>query len=59
MGVDAMFAALGLTLGWVAAATVPVAGVWALLSNGLGRAQQRKLGEPESGAAAPATSAAR
>lgn len=58
VGVDAMFAALGLTLGWVAAATVPVAGVWALLSNGLGRAQQRKLGEDEGLPAAPAASSA-
>jgi AAA family ATP:ADP antiporter len=58
VGVDAMFAALGLTLTWVAAATVPVAGVWALLSRGLGRAQQRKVGEADSAAAAPATSPA-
>jgi AAA family ATP:ADP antiporter len=45
VGVDGLFAALGLTLGWVAAATVPLAGGWALLSSGLGRAQQRKVSE--------------
>ncbi len=39
-GVDGMFAAMGLTLAWVAAATVPVAGVWAMLCLALGRAQQ-------------------
>jgi AAA family ATP:ADP antiporter len=58
VGVDALFAALGMTLGWVAAATVPLAAVWALLSRGLGRAQQRKVVESETVAAAPATSAA-
>jgi ATP:ADP antiporter, AAA family len=41
-GVDAAFAALGLTLGWVAAASVPVAGLWGLLSVSLGRAQLRR-----------------
>ena len=41
-GVDGMFAAMGLTLAWVAAATVPVAGVWAMLCLALGRAQQVK-----------------
>jgi AAA family ATP:ADP antiporter len=40
VGVDSMFAAMGLTLVWVAAATVPVAGVWAILCLALGRAQQ-------------------
>ena len=47
VGVDGLFAALGLTLGWVAAATVPLAGGWALLSSGLGKAQQRKVAEAE------------
>jgi AAA family ATP:ADP antiporter len=42
VGVDGMFAAMGLTLAWVAAATVPVAGVWAMLCLALGRAQQIK-----------------
>ena len=41
-GVDGMFAAMGLTLAWVAAATVPVAGVWAMLCLALGRAQQAR-----------------
>ncbi len=41
-GVDAGFGALGLGLGWIAAATVPLAAVWSVLSLGLGRAQQRK-----------------
>ena len=39
VGVDGAFAAMGLTLAWVAAATVPVAGVWAVLCLALGRAQ--------------------
>ena len=51
-GVDGMFAAMGMTLAWVAAATVPVAGVWAMLCLALGRAQQEKdasgrIPEPE------------
>ncbi len=51
-GVDGMFAAMGLTLAWVAASTVPVAGVWAVLCLALGRAQQAKdaarpVSEPE------------
>ena len=41
-GVDGMFAAMGLTLAWVAAATVPVAGAWAMLCLALGRAQQTR-----------------
>ncbi len=41
-GVDGMFAAMGMTLAWVAAATVPVAGLWAMLCLALGRAQQAK-----------------
>ena len=41
-GVDGMFAAMGMTLAWVAAGTVPVAGVWAMLCLALGRAQQAK-----------------
>ncbi len=42
VGVDGMLAALGLALGGVAAATVPLAGLWVALSVGLGRAQQRR-----------------
>jgi AAA family ATP:ADP antiporter len=41
-GVDGLFAAWALTLTAVAGATVPVAGVWALLCLWLGRAQQAK-----------------
>lgn len=52
VGVDAGFAAMGLTLAWVAASIVPVAGVWAVLCLALGRAQQAKdtgspVSEPE------------
>ncbi len=51
-GVDGMFAAMGMTLAWVAAATVPVAGLWAMLCLALGRAQQARdagaqMPEPE------------
>ncbi|MDH3207598.1 MAG: hypothetical protein OEO79_13435 [Gemmatimonadota bacterium] len=45
VGVDSAFAALGLTLGWVAAATVPLAGGWVMLSSALGRAQQKNVQE--------------
>ena len=41
-GVDGIFAALGMTLAWVAAATVPVAGMWGTLCLALGRAQQAR-----------------
>ena len=41
-GVDGLFAALGMTLTMVAGATVPVAGLWAVLCLWLGRAQQAK-----------------
>ena len=44
-GVDGLFAAMGLTLAAVAAATVPVAAVWTLLCVGLGRVQQQKVDE--------------
>jgi AAA family ATP:ADP antiporter len=51
-GVDATFAAMGLTLAWVAASIVPVAGVWTILCLALGRAQMakeaaRSVSEPE------------
>ncbi len=42
VGVDGLFAAIGMTLAWVAAATVPMAGMWAMLCVALGRAQQRR-----------------
>ncbi len=43
VGLEGLFAAMGMTLAWVAAATVPVAGVWGMLCIGLGRAQQRRV----------------
>ena len=51
-GIDGAFRALGLALGWVAAATVPLAAVWAVLAVGLGKAQTRRDtgAEPGSGA---------
>jgi len=39
-GIDGILGALGMTLGWVAAATVPVAGMWGALCLALGRAQK-------------------
>jgi AAA family ATP:ADP antiporter len=42
LGIDSLFAALGMTLAWVAAATVPLAGGWTLLSVALGRAQGKR-----------------
>ena len=52
VGIDGALRALGLALGWVAAATVPLAAIWAVLSVGLGKAQTRRdTGrEPGSGA---------
>ena len=41
-GIDGALRALGLALGWVAAATVPLAAMWMVLSIGLGRAQARR-----------------
>jgi len=49
-GVDGLFASLGMTLGAVAAATVPVAGLWAMLCIGLGRAQQSRVEAEEADA---------
>jgi len=45
VGVDSMLAALGFAIGGVAAATVPLAGVWMAISVALGRAQQRRTGD--------------
>jgi AAA family ATP:ADP antiporter len=42
VGIDKLLATLGLGLGAVAAATVPLAGLWAALSVALGRAQTRR-----------------
>ena len=48
-GVDATFAAMGLTLAWVAAEIVRGAGVGAVLCLALGRAQQtREVAKPVS-----------
>lgn len=47
VGVDGIFAALALTLPWVAAAMAPMAGAWAFLSVKLGREQQRLDTAPE------------
>ena len=41
-GIDSLFALLGVTLAGVATATIPLAGIWALLSVRLSRAQERK-----------------
>jgi len=41
-GIDGALRALGLALPWVAAATVPLAAVWTVLSVALGRAQGRR-----------------
>ena len=50
-GIDGALRAFGLALGWVAAATVPLAAIWVVLSVGLGKAQTRRDtgGEPGSG----------
>jgi AAA family ATP:ADP antiporter len=58
VGADSLFAFLGLTLGWVAAATVPLAAGWVVLSNALGRTQQQKLSESEAAAPEPEPTAA-
>ncbi len=42
-GIDGMFAALGLTLAWVAMSTAPLAAMWIALSIGMGAAQARKV----------------
>jgi len=41
-GIDSALRALGLSLGWVAAATIPLVTIWGLLSVALGRAQTRR-----------------
>ena len=43
-GIDGLFAALGLTLAWVAMSTAPLAAMWIALSIGMGRAQARRVG---------------
>jgi AAA family ATP:ADP antiporter len=49
-GISGAFEALGLTLGWVAAATVPLAALWGVLSLALGRAQTRRASAGETDA---------
>ncbi len=41
-GIDGLLRTLGLSMTWLAAATVPMAGAWCALSLGLGLAQGRK-----------------
>ncbi|MBN1238645.1 MAG: MFS transporter [Gammaproteobacteria bacterium] len=56
--IDGAFRAVGLGLVGVAAATVPLAGVWLALCLGLGRAQKRReLEQPPQPAASPAAAA--
>ncbi len=52
-GIDGLFRTLGLGLSWLAAATVPIAGAWGLLSFALGRTQGRKAGLLPSGGDGP------
>lgn len=50
VGIDGLLASMGLGLGAVAATTVPLAGLWGLLSVALGKAQARR---EEQGGGAP------
>lgn len=43
-GIDGLFRTLGLSLSWLAAAIVPIAGAWGVLSFALGRTQGHKAG---------------
>ena len=43
VGVDGLFAVLGLTLAWVAMSTAPLAGIWIALSIGMGMAQAKRV----------------
>jgi len=52
-GVDAALRAIGSSIGWLSAATVPLAAIWCALSLALGRVQTRKAAEREN--ATPAT----
>jgi hypothetical protein len=42
VGIEGALRALGLGLTWVAAATIPLAATWGLLSIALGRAQAKR-----------------
>ena len=44
-GIDGALRALGLSLSWVAAATVPLAATWGFLSLALGRAQSKRVAD--------------
>jgi AAA family ATP:ADP antiporter len=58
VGLEALLRSFGATIGWLAASTVPLAAVWAMLSVALGRAQTRKseqLSAQESRPAATST----
>ena len=58
-GIDGALRSLGLGLAWVAAATVPLAATWGLLSMALGRAQARRdAATPDEPEAPPEKSAA-
>ena len=46
-GIDSALRALGLSVTWVAAATLPLAAIWGTLSIALGHAQQRRDTEAE------------
>jgi AAA family ATP:ADP antiporter len=52
-GLDGALRGLGLTLGWIAAATVPLTAAWIGLSVALGKAQQRR--DVDSGGSDPST----
>jgi len=45
-GIDGLLRALGLTLSWMALATVPFTAAWTVLSVGMGRAQAKRDTEP-------------
>ena len=47
-GIDGLFRTLGLSLTWLAAAIVPIAGAWGVLSFALGQTQGRKAGQLQS-----------
>jgi AAA family ATP:ADP antiporter len=53
IGIDVLLRGIGLTLVGVAAATVPLAALWAMLSLGLGRAQQRRVETEDTRTAEP------
>jgi AAA family ATP:ADP antiporter len=57
-GIDGALRALGLSLGWVAAATIPFVAIWGVLSIALGRAQTRRdVAVETDGGAQPPTEA--